>query len=46
MKASYLPISLIIVGIGNENFDNMNVLDADDTPLISSWGEVMKRDIV
>ncbi len=24
----------------------MEILDADDVPLISSWSEVMKRDIV
>lgn len=39
-------MSIIIVGIGNENFDNMNILDADEVPLISSWGEKMSRDIV
>lgn len=34
------------MGIGNENFDKMEILDADDVPLVSSWGETMKRDIV
>ncbi len=46
VKASLLPMSIIIVGIGNEDFTNMTILDADDKPLISSWGEIMKRDIV
>lgn len=39
-------MSIIIVGIGNENFTNMNILDADEEPLVSSWGEKMSRDIV
>ena len=39
-------MSIIIVGIGNENFTNMNILDADENPLVSSWGERMTRDIV
>lgn len=39
-------MSIIIVGIGNEDFTNMNILDADQNPLISSWGEQMCRDIV
>jgi hypothetical protein len=46
VKACHFPISIIIVGIGNEDFKNMDVLDADDVPLVSSWGETMKRDIV
>lgn len=46
VKGCYLPLSIIIVGIGNEDFKKMEVLDADDIPLISSWGEQMKRDIV
>jgi hypothetical protein len=29
VKASRLPMSIIIVGIGNEDFTNMNILDAD-----------------
>ena len=46
VKGCYLPLSIIIVGIGDENFDKMEILDADDIPLVSSWGETMKRDIV
>lgn len=41
-----MPLSIIIVGIGDEDFDKMDILDADDVPLVSSWGETMKRDIV
>jgi len=29
VQSSHLPLSLIIVGIGNADFDNMNVLDGD-----------------
>ena len=42
----YCPLSIIIIGIGEEDFAKMVVLDADDIPLVSSWGETMKRDIV
>jgi len=46
VDASNLPLSIIIVGIGNADFTNMEILDADDTPLVSSSGVVMDRDIV
>jgi len=46
VDSSRLPLSIIIVGIGNANFQKMEVLDADDTPLISSTGVQMDRDIV
>ncbi|KAG0254668.1 Copine-8, partial [Actinomortierella ambigua] len=45
VDASRLPLSIVIVGIGNANFDNMNVLDADDEPLQAN-GVKMARDIV
>ncbi|KAF9329285.1 Copine-8 [Podila minutissima] len=45
VEGSRLGLSIIIVGIGNANFDNMNVLDADDEPLRAN-GKVMARDIV
>ncbi|KAG0203302.1 Copine-8 [Mortierella sp. GBA30] len=45
VAASRLPLSIIIVGVGNANFDNMNVLDADDEPLRAN-GVTMARDIV
>ena len=34
--SSSLPLSIIIVGIGNANFSSMDQLDADDGPLFSS----------
>jgi len=46
IDASNLPLSVIIVGIGNADFRNMEILDADDTPLVSSTGVKMDRDIV
>lgn len=33
-NASDLPLSIIIVGVGNADFTNMNILDADDSPLL------------
>ena len=46
VSGCYLPLTIIIIGIGEEDFSKMVVLDADDIPLVSSWGEQMKRDIV
>ncbi len=46
VKGCYLPLSIVIIGIGEEDFTKMDILDADDIPLVSSWGETMKRDIV
>ncbi|KAL0481100.1 hypothetical protein AKO1_012868 [Acrasis kona] len=43
--ASQLPLSIIIVGVGDADFTNMDILDADDVPL-SFNGENMSRDIV
>lgn len=40
-----MPLSIIIVGVGDENFDKMNELDSDDESL-SQDGRVAKRDIV
>ncbi|RDD40595.1 Copine-8 [Trichoplax sp. H2] len=45
VNASYLPLSIIIVGIGNADFAAMDVLDADDEPLLSR-GRAAVRDIV
>ena len=46
VEASYLPLSIIIVGIGNEDFSFMKKLDGDEIPLTNSKGEKRKRDIV
>ncbi|XP_021936016.1 copine-8-like isoform X2 [Zootermopsis nevadensis] len=45
VSASLLPMSIIIVGIGNADFGAMEVLDADTTGL-SSGGVHAARDIV
>ncbi|KAJ6253473.1 copine [Anaeramoeba flamelloides] len=46
VEASTLPLAIVIVGVGNADFEAMDVLDADEVPLKSSKGQVMKRDIV
>ena len=46
VEASFLPISVIIVGIGNGNFGNMDVLDADDNPLYDRKRRKADRDLV
>lgn len=46
VRGSRLPLSIIIVGIGMDSFQNMRKLDADDEPLVDSRGTRMERDIV
>jgi len=46
VDATNAPLSIIIVGVGNADFSLMDQLDADDAPLKSSSGVIMKRDIV
>ena len=46
VAASFLPISVIIIGIGNGDFSKMNVLDADVVPLFDSTGRKADRDLV
>ncbi|CAI5782385.1 copinecopine-7 [Podarcis lilfordi] len=46
VRASYLPMSIIIVGVGNADFTDMQVLDGDDGILRSPKGEPVLRDIV
>ena len=44
---SELPLSIIIVGVGGEDFSLMDVLDADIEPLYSmSYRRQMSADIV
>ena len=40
------PMSIVITGIGNADFTNMNRLDGDDSSLKSSDGKEAQRDIV
>ncbi len=44
--ASELPLSIIIIGVGNDDFKNMEKLDSDGTILKDSKGRAAKNDIV
>ena len=46
VEGSFLPLSVIIIGVGNADFSNMNVLDADNDPLVNSEGVKSVRDLV
>lgn len=46
VESAKLPISIIIIGVGNADFYNMNILDGDDIPLKNSKNEIVERDIV
>ena len=46
VEGSFLPLSVIIIGVGNADFSNMVLLDADENPLINSRGVRAARDLV
>ena len=47
MRGSDLPLSIVIVGVGDADFTSMDVLDADEEPLYSQkYKRYMSRDIV
>ncbi|KAK7102330.1 copine-8-like [Littorina saxatilis] len=46
VAASRLPMSIIIVGVGNAEFDAMDILDSDNSLLKDSSGQTAERDIV
>ena len=47
VAADDAPLSIVIVGVGNGcDFRNMDELDGDDYPLISTKGVVSRRDLV
>jgi hypothetical protein len=46
VEASFLPISVIIIGIGYADFSGMEVLDADEQPLYDRHGRKAARDLV
>ena len=46
VEGSFLPLSVIIIGIGNDHFQEMIELDADNDPLVSSNGIKRMRDLV
>ena len=47
MRGSRLPLSIIIVGVGSDEFESMDILDADENPLYSmKYKKYMEADIV
>jgi len=46
VSASELPLSVIMIGVGNADFKKLEALDADKNALKDSRGKVAKRDIV
>jgi hypothetical protein len=46
VQASKLPLSVIIVGVGYENFNKLVQLDSDKSMLQDSRGEKALRDVV
>lgn len=47
VAASGLPLSIVIVGVGDADFDSMAALDADESPLYSqAHSKYCERDIV
>jgi hypothetical protein len=46
VEASFMPVSVIIVGIGKNDFGNMDILDADENPLYDKNGRKAVRDLV
>ena len=46
VDGSFLPLSVIIIGIGNDHFSEMIELDGDDRPLTNSNGVKRARDLV
>jgi len=45
IKSAFLPLSVIIVGVGKADFNNMVILDGDDG-LFNSDGVKAERDLV
>ena len=43
---SSLPVSIIIIGIGEADFDNMEILDGDEMPIINPLGNQEIPDII
>ena len=46
VECASLPLSVIIIGIGDADFSNMVTLDGDEEPLKDFDGNVTKRDLV
>ena len=43
---SHMPFSCVVVGVGDSNFEDMEVLDADAEDLVDDDGRIAIRDIV
>ena len=46
VQMSTMPISIVIIGVGNNEFELMEELDADKKALTSTSGKTAARDIV
>ena len=46
VELSRHPFSMVVVGVGQEDFEEMHVLDADDEVLTDDLGNPAARDIV
>ena len=46
VELSYKPCSIVIIGIGEEDFSEMETLDADTKVLVDRFGRPAARDIV
>ena len=46
VELSQYPVSLIIIGVGKEQFENMIILDGDTEELRNSQNKKTERDIV
>ena len=47
MRGSSLPLSIVTVGVGSDDFESMDILDADEEPLYSmKYKKNMESDIV
>mmetsp|Transcript_16748 Transcript_16748/g.27550 ORF Transcript_16748/g.27550 Transcript_16748/m.27550 type:complete len:621 (+) Transcript_16748:135-1997(+) len=46
VNAAALPLSIIIIGVGNADFEAMEVLDGDNERVTTATGQRAKRDVV
>jgi len=46
VAGSNLPLSIVVVGVGDADFSSMESLDADEARLVSSSGQMQTRDTV
>ena len=46
VESSFLPLSIIIIGVGKADFYSMIELDSDKNPLVNSKGVKAERDLV